>query len=84
MVSRFLLRNFHSLQSWHAIALGWASELQVLVQMNQFPEHHRPKSHDPGFRVVWSVQNSDGETVEREVDWEMIADDWQQSHATAQ
>ncbi|XUO82780.1 hypothetical protein RVM27_09960 [Halomonas sp. KM007] len=78
MVSRFLLRNFHLLQSWHAIALGWASELQVLVQVNHLPEHYRLKSDDPDFWVVWSGQDSDGETVEREVDWKAVADDWQQ------
>ena len=77
MVSRFLLRNFHSLQSWHAIALGWASEPQVLVQMNQFPEHHRPKLGDPDFWAVRSGLDSNGETVDREVDWKVFADDWQ-------
>jgi len=27
---------------------------------------------------VWSGRDSDGETVERKVDWKAIADDWQQ------
>lgn len=81
---RGLLRDLPSLPSRHAILLGWASELPVLVQMNQLPEHHRPKSDDPDFWAVWSGQDNDGEVVEREVDWKAIADDWQQIDAPAQ
>ncbi|HCW91451.1 MAG TPA: ATPase [Marinobacter sp.] len=81
---RGLLRDLPSLPSRHAILLGWASELPVLVQMNQLPEHHRPKSDDPDFWPVWSGQDGDGEAVEREVDWKAIADDWQQVDAPAQ
>lgn len=75
---RGLLRDLPSLPSRHAILLGWASELPVLVQMNALPEHHRPKSDDPDFWAVWSGQGSDGKTVERNVDWKEIADYWQQ------
>jgi len=81
---RGLLRDLPSLPSRQAILLGWASELPVLVQMNQLPEHHRPKSDDPDFWAVWSGQDNDGEVVEREVDWKAIADDWQQVDAPAQ
>jgi DNA helicase HerA-like ATPase len=80
---RGLLRDLPSLPSRHAILLGWASELPVLVQMNQLPEHHRPKSDDPDFWAVWSGQDRDGETVEREVDWKAIADDWQQINSSS-
>ncbi|NTW84087.1 MAG: ATP-binding protein [Chlorobiaceae bacterium] len=75
---RALLRDLPSLPSRHAILLGWASELPVLVQMNLLPEHHRPKSDDPDFWAVWSGQDNTGKTVERKVDWKSIADDWQQ------
>lgn len=75
---RGLLRDLPSLPSRHAILLGWASELPVLVQMNALPEHHRPKSDDPDFWAVWSGQDSYGQTTERQVDWKSIADDWQQ------
>lgn len=68
---RGLLRDLPSLPSRHAILLGWASELPVLVQMNALPENQRPKSDDPDFWDVWT-----GAT--REVDWKEIADDWQQ------
>ncbi|HFH3443552.1 ATP-binding protein [Pseudomonas aeruginosa] len=75
---RSLLRDLPSLPSRHAILLGWASELPVLVQMNALPEQHRPKSNDPDFWAVWSGQDCDGQTVERPVDWKKIAEDWQQ------
>lgn len=71
---RGLLRDLPSLPSRHAILIGWASELPVLVQMNALPEGQRPKSDDPDFWAVWSG-------AEREVDWKAIADDWQQLSA---
>lgn len=75
---RGLLRDLPSLPSRHAILLGWASELPVLVQMKALPEHHRPKSDDPDFWAVWSGNGKDGHAVERNVDWKAISDDWQQ------
>jgi len=79
---RGLLRDLPSLPSRHAILLGWASELPVLVQMNSLPKNQRPRSDDPDFWSVWSGDGLDtdvqGELCERTVDWKMIADDWQQ------
>lgn len=75
---RGLLRDLPSLPSRHAILLGWASELPVLVQMNILPDHHRPQSDDPDFWAVWSGKESTGKTVDRKVNWKSIADDWQQ------
>jgi hypothetical protein len=79
---RGLLRDLPSLPSRHAILLGWASELPVLVQMNALPDGQRPKSDDPDFWAVWSSkqENEAGEikAVERTVDWTAIAEDWQQ------
>ncbi len=75
---RGLLRDLPSLPPRHAVLLGWASELPVLVQMRALPEHHRPKSDDPDFWAVWSGKGLDGNTVERNVDWRGIANDWQQ------
>ncbi|EFE98310.1 ATP-binding protein, partial [Serratia odorifera] len=81
---RGLLRDLPSLPSRNAILLGWASELPVLVQMNALPEHHRPKSDDPDFWAVWSGEglrpNPDGGLQERDVDWNKIANDWQQNN----
>lgn len=79
---RGLLRDLPSLPSRHAILLGWASELPVLVQMNALPEHHQPKSNDPDFWDVWSGKDKDEQEVERIVDWKAIADDWQQIKLT--
>lgn len=84
MLSKFLLRDFSSLQSRYAIVFGWALESPVLVQMNQLPEHHRPKSDDPDFWAVWSGEDEDGEIVERNVNWKAIADDWQQINTPLQ
>lgn len=75
---RGLLRDLPSLPARHAILLGWASELPVLVQMNALSEEQRPKSDDPDFWAVWTGQASDGQVVERSVDWKYIAEDWQQ------
>lgn len=75
---RGLLRDLPSLPSRHAILLGWASELPVLVQMNALSEQHRPRSDDPDFWSVWSGKDNKGIAVERTVDWKTIANDWQQ------
>ena len=84
---RGLLRDLPALPSRHAILLGWASELPVLVQMNTLPDGQRPKSADPDFWAVWSDEAVDetGQTtaVNRSVDWKAIADDWQQRPAAA-
>ena len=69
---RGLLRDLPSLPSRAAILLGWASELPLLVQMNELPENQRPKSDDPDFWDVWSNKSP------RDVQWKTITDDWQQ------
>lgn len=79
-----LLRDLPSLPARHAILLGWASELPVLVQMNALPEHQRPKSDDPDFWAVWSGkrrdENGQDVPINRDVAWKVIADDWQQNN----
>lgn len=79
---RGLLRDLPSLPSQHAILLGWASELPILVKMNSLHSDHRPKSDDPDFWSVWSGEglkkDSEGNPIERIVDWPAIAADWQQ------
>lgn len=70
-----LMRDLPVLPVRQAILLGWASELPVLVEMNELPMSQQPKSSDPDFWAVWSGQNDD----EREVDWKAIADDWQEN-----
>lgn len=84
---RGLLRDLPSLPSRHAILLGWASELPLLVQMNALPDGQRPKSDDPDFWAVWSGKKRDDTgqdvAVDRNVNWKTIADDWQQMPASA-
>lgn len=79
---RGLLRDLPSLPSRNAILLGWASELPVLVQMNSLPKEQRPKSDDPDFWAVWSgeglEEDEQGQKIERSVNWQAIATDWQQ------
>ena len=69
---RGLLRELPSLPSQQAILLGWATELPIIVEMNDLADHERPQSDDPNFWEVWS-QASDND-----VDWEEVAKDWQQ------
>lgn len=80
---RGLLRDLPSLPSRYAILLGWASELPVLVQMNNLPADQQPRSNDPDFWAVWSGESletdENGQPVERTVDWQAIAADWQQT-----
>ncbi|MFB9147367.1 hypothetical protein ACFFU2_12655 [Halomonas alkalicola] len=74
----------HDCLSHHATQFGRTFEQPVLVQVNSLSAHHRPKSDDPDFWAVWSGRDSDGEMVERKVDWKTIADDWQQISVPAQ
>tara|TARA_B100001540_G_scaffold305166_1_gene315761 strand:+ start:2234 stop:3832 length:1599 start_codon:yes stop_codon:yes gene_type:complete len=69
---RGLLRELPSLPSQQAILLGWASELPIMVRMNDLADHERPQSDDPDFWDVWS------RTKDRALDWPKIAEDWQQ------
>ena len=70
---RGLLRELPSLPSQSAILLGWASELPVLVRMNDLPREQQPRSDDPEFWKVWTRED------DRVVDWDAIAEDWQES-----
>ena len=70
---RGLLRELPSLPSQHAILLGWASELPILVKMNDLPDYDRPQSDDPEYWDVWS------RAKDRAVDWSRIVKDWQQT-----
>lgn len=73
-----LLRELPSLPSQSAILLGWASELPVLVKVNDLPKHQQPQSDDPDFWNVWLGKDpTTGKTVDRPANWKPIADDWQ-------
>ena len=68
---RGLLRELPSLPTQNAVLLGWATELPVLVRMNELPKDQQPRSDDPEFWKVWTREQ------ERKIDWETIAADWQ-------
>lgn len=68
-----LLRELPSLPSQNAILLGWASELPLLVKMNDLPKSQQPRSDDPDFWDVWTGKEK------RKTDWKPVADDWQGS-----
>lgn len=74
---RGLLRELPSLPSQNAILLGWASELPVLVRIDDLPKTQQPHSDDPDFWSVWTGEDAEGKVVERKADWTPIADDWQ-------
>ena len=75
---RGLLRELPTLPSQQAILLGWASELPVMVQMNDLTYEERPHSEDPDFWDVWTGKDKEGKSVERKIDWLKIVKDWQQ------
>jgi hypothetical protein len=77
-----LLRELPSLPSQSAILLGWASELPVLVRMNDLPKAQQPRSDDPEFWGVWVGEDEEDKAVERKTDWKRIADDWQAGAST--
>lgn len=74
---RGLLRELPSLPSQSAVLLGWASELPVLVRMNDLAKEHQPRSEDPAFWEVWVGRNDDGTAVVRDADWARVSRDWQ-------
>lgn len=74
---RGLLRELPSLPSQHAILLGWAAELPIMVRMNDLAYDERPHSDDPDFWDVWAGKTSDNMPAVREIDWKKIANDWQ-------
>lgn len=74
---RGLLRELPSLPSQQAILLGWASELPVLVKMDNLPKTQQPHSDDPDFWNVWTGHDVEGKDVVRKAEWKPIADDWQ-------
>lgn len=74
---RGLLRELPSLPSQQAILLGWASELPVMVRMDDLPKSQQPHSDDPDFWHVWVGRNAEGCEVVRKAEWTSIANDWQ-------
>lgn len=74
---RGLLRELPSLPSQNAILLGWASELPILLRMQDLPQAHQPRSEDPEFWGVWTGLDEDGKPMQRKTDWGRLAAEWQ-------
>jgi len=72
-----LLRELPSLPPQNAILLGWASELPVLVRMNDLPKSQQPRSDDPDFWGVWVGKDDEGKPIARYTKWDRVAKDWQ-------
>ncbi len=68
---RGILRELPSLPSQYAVLLGWASELPVMVKMRTLTKTQCPQSDDPDYWDVWTRYK------ERNVNWDKIADEWQ-------
>ncbi|MEX2171078.1 MAG: DUF87 domain-containing protein [Pirellulales bacterium] len=81
---RGLLRELPSLPSQNAILLGWASELPLLVRIDDLPKNHQPHSDDPDFWNVWIGEDPDGNVVSRDAEWGPIAGDWQGNSQTSE
>jgi len=80
---RGLLRELPLLPSQSAILLGWATELPVMVRVDDLPKSQQPHSDDPAFWDVWTGRDAEGKVVERSADWKAIAEDWQQGTGRA-
>lgn len=76
---RGLLRELPSLPSQHAILMGWASELPVLVKMKNLTKEQQPHSDDPDFWGVWTRKDEGGNAVERNPGWNEVVKEWQKS-----
>jgi uncharacterized protein len=59
-----------SLPTRHAILLGWATPIPVLVEVDELLDVQRPQSADPDFWDVWTRGK------ERDVNWGPIANEW--------
>jgi len=65
-----LLRELPTLPTRHAILLGWAAPLPVLMEVAELPAAHRPASSDPKFWETWTGE------VQRKIDWAATAAEW--------
>lgn len=65
-----MLDDLPSLPTQHAVLLGWATAVPILMRVKTLPPEQRPRSSDPEFWATWS------RTVERPVSWDDIAEQW--------
>lgn len=66
-----ILSELPALPTRKAIVLGSAISIPTIVDINELPYIHRPKSETPDFWNVWIGDK------ERETDWTPIVNEWQ-------
>ena len=66
-----LLSELPTLPTRHAILLGWATPVPVLVEMRDLPKNQRPDSDDPRFWDNWCAAGDPHFT------WKPVAEAWQ-------
>ncbi len=65
-----LLKELPSLPSRHAILLGWATPVPILVCMNELKADHRPQSADPEYWNCWTSEAQNMHIAEVAKAWE--------------
>lgn len=69
-----LLNELPVLPTRHAILVGWAAPVPVLIEMKELKTSQRPASKDPDFWSVWIGE------AKREINWNQIAKEWQEGN----
>lgn len=65
-----MLDDLPSLPTQHAILLGWATAVPLLLKVRDLPPKQRPHSDDPLFWATWT------RNIQTSVDWSALADEW--------
>ena len=65
-----MLDDLPSLPTQHAILLGWATAVPLLLKVRDLLPEHRPHSDDPEFWNTWTGQKPTS------VDWNVLAEEW--------
>lgn len=73
-----LLSELPTLPTRHAILLGWATPVPVLVEIRDLPKGQRPDSEDPRFWANWCAAGTD------QLSWTPVVAAWQHARAVQQ
>jgi hypothetical protein len=65
-----LLRELPTLPERHAIIVGLATPLPLLIEMNLLPKEHQPRSGNPRFWDTWTGVKY------RPIRWDVITQEW--------
>jgi uncharacterized protein len=67
-----MLRELPTLPARHAIIVGQATPLPLLVEINELQLEHRPRSSNPRFWDTWVGKKF------KPIDWDVLVDEWEQ------